>query len=511
MTNRRNFIKKSALATLGTGFAASMHLAARSEYSPSENPVSIEPEDIAAARKIRRAQLDCPIRPVWHLTIAEGNAWPFDPNGAIFKDGIYHLWYLYQAEAGHHWQHLSSIDLFHWRWHSNDLKAHPGDPEHGIFSGNAFIAEDGKVVIAYHGLGSDGNCVAFSSDQELNIWEKSENNPIVKPGWDPHMWFERDKYYQISGGTPAILYSGDAYDKPMDKLGDFMTHDMADVDAFEDVSCPDFFQLDDKWVLVCISHQRGARYYVGDWDGKKFRPESHHRMNWPGGTFFAPETLLDDKGRRILWAWVLDRKQGVTSGTMSMPRVLTLSDDKVSLKVEPPKEAELLRYNPTEEKPFTVSAGNPVTLNNIRGNILEINITIEPGESERFGVKVFCSKDGREQTPVIIDRKKNILQIDMRPTSLDRPNYHEFVMFMEPNPLVEIQEAPFVLGKGEELNLRIFMDKSMLEVFANGRQCITQVIYPTLEDAVHVQVFTEDAPVKVKKMLAWKLFPAMQW
>ena len=168
------------------------------------------------------------------------------------------------------------------------------------------------------------------------------------------MWLEGDTYYQISGGTPVstgkpnppVLYTGDSYDKPLKKTGNFMAFDMPDVDDFEDISCPDFFKMDDKWVLVCISHMRGARYYIGKWDGKQFTPESHHRMNWPGGTFFAPETLLDDKGRRILWAWVLDRKSGVSSGTMSMPRVLTLSKDKLSLNIEPPKEIKDLRYEP---------------------------------------------------------------------------------------------------------------------------------------------------------------------
>jgi beta-fructofuranosidase len=66
--------------------------------------------DIEAARRIRRAELDDPIRPCWHLTIAEGIGMPFDPNGAIFKDGVYHLWYIYQVEGGHHWQHLSIYD-----------------------------------------------------------------------------------------------------------------------------------------------------------------------------------------------------------------------------------------------------------------------------------------------------------------------------------------------------------------------------------------------------------------
>ena len=479
----------------------------------------IMPGDILAARRVRRAELNDPIRPCWHLTVAEGTAMPFDPNGAIFKDGIYHLWYIYQVEGSHHWQHLSSIDLFHWRWYSNDLQHYPGDPDNGIFSGNAFLAKDGNVVIAYHGVGSGGNCVAYSSDKELNIWEKSKANPIANPGWDPYMWLEGDTYYQISGGKPVssgkpnppILFTGKNYDKPMKEIGNFMAFDMPGVDDFEDVSCPDFFKMGDKWVLVCISHIRGARYYIGEWDGKQFKPESHYRMNWPGGTMFAPETLVDNKGRRILWSWIVDRKSGVSSGTMSMPRVLTLAKDKLSLNIEPPTEVEQLRYNPTEEKPFAIAAGQSVTLNKVSGNVLEMDITIDPGKAKRFGLKVFCSKDGREQTPIVIDREKNILQIDMRPSSLNKPDYREFVMVREPNPIVQTEDAPFTLNPGEKVHLRLFLDKSILEVFANSHQCITQVIYPTLEDAIHVQVFADDAPIKVENLKAWKLFPAMQW
>jgi beta-fructofuranosidase len=483
----------------------------------------IKPEEIAAARKIRRAQINDPIRPEWHLTIAEGTGMPFDPNGAIFKDGVYHLWYLYQAEEGHHWQHLSSIDLFHWRWHANDLQHHEGDPDKGIFSGNAFLAKDGKVVIAYHGLETGGNCVAYSSDPDLDIWEKPNTNPIANLGWDPHMWLEGKTYYMISGGTPVsgkpnppVLYVGESYDQPMKKIGEFMTHNLPGVDDFEDVSCPDFFRLEDKWVLVCISHSRGARYYIGTWDGKQFNPESHHRMNWPGGTVFAPETLLDDQGRRILWTWVLDRKSGVSSGTMSMPRVLTLSKDKLSLNIEPPEEVERLRYNQMEEKPFTVNAGQAVTLSKISGNMLEMEISIDPGKAKRFGVKVLCSKDNRELTPILIDRDKNLLQIDMRRSGINGPVYNEFAMaFASPdpnhNPVIETEDAPFALKPGEKVQLRIFLDKSMLEVFANGRQCITQVLYPTLKDAIGIQVFADDAPIKVEKINAWKLFPAMQW
>ena len=165
----------------------------------------IKKEEIIASRHIRYAQLNDPYRTTWHLTIAEGNGFPFDPNGAIFKDGIYHLWHLYvDTEGNPCWQHLSSIDLFHWRWHSNILQCNPGDPGTGIFSGNAFLANDGNVVIAYHGYQSGGNCIAYSSDDELNIWTKPKANPTVSPGWDPHMWQDGDTFFQISGGTTCF-------------------------------------------------------------------------------------------------------------------------------------------------------------------------------------------------------------------------------------------------------------------------------------------------------------------
>ena len=484
----------------------------------------ITDEDIASARKIRRAELNDPIRPTWHLTIAEGNGMPFDPNGAIYKDGVYHLWYLYQAENGHHWQHLTSIDLLHWRWHANDIKHNQGDPEEGIFSGNAFLAKDGKVVMAYHGLGTDGNCVTYSLDKDLETWAKPITNPIAKPGWDPHMWVEGDRYFQISGGTPVskgkpnppILYTGLRYDLPLEKKGEFMTHDLPGVDDFEDISCPDFFKLGDKWVLLCISHSRGARYYIGTWDGKQFNPETHHRMNWPGGTMFAPETLLDDKGRRIMWAWVLDRKSGVSSGTMSMPRVLTLSADKRSLNIKPPKEIEQLRYGAMEEQPFIVNAGESTRLKSIEGKTIEMEFVIDPLQAKQFGIKVFCSKDGKEQTPILIDLMHKKIQIDLKKSGLEIPEYNEFAMsFASPdpdhNPKIEAQEAPFELKKGEKAHVRVFLDKSTLEVFVNGRQCITQMVYPTLADATNIEVFSNDSPIRVAFAKAWKLFPTMQW
>jgi beta-fructofuranosidase len=110
---------------------------------------------------------------------------------------------------------------------------------------------------------------------------------------------------------------------------------------------------------------------------------------------------------------------------------------------------------------------------------------------------------------------KNIIQVDMSQSSFNKPDYNEFVMLFiasgNNNQKVDTQEAPFLLKPNEKIELRIFLGKTMLEVFVNNCQCVTQVIYPTFEDAIHVQVFTDDAPIIVEDAKAWKLFPAMQW
>lgn len=70
---------------------------------------------------------------------------------------------------------------------------------------------------------------------------------------------------------------------------------------------------------------------------------------------------------------------------------------------------------------------------------------------------------------------------------------------------VSEQRAPFELKKGEVLKLDIFIDRSIIEVFANGRQCITQVVYPELESSKGVKIFSGDEAIIVKKVQAWKM------
>lgn len=475
-----------------------------------------------------------PQAPRYHFIAPEGNAFPFDPNGALYWKGNYHLFYIFQdpelPHGGHCWGHASSPDLIHWTFHPTALVPAKGDPEVGIYSGSAFINKEGVPTIIYHGVGA-GTCIATAEDDHLILWKKSPHNPVIHetkkgdPGWgvynvfDPHAWVEGDTYYVILGGkvkpddirdTAYLFKSKDMIH--WEYLRPFYSPRPDWTGPEEDCACPDFFQLGNRFVLSCISHPRGARYYLGRYQDGTFVPEEHHRMNWPGGSCFAPESLIDDRQRRVCWAWVLDQRKGDwlvknEIGVMTMPRVLSL-DASGQLLINPPEEIELLRQNPRRQESLTVTAGQEIRLKDIEGDVMEFAIEALVPRAGVFGVKVRMAPDGDEQTAIIVDTSAHTLSVDTTRSSLSSDISQRFpIISVEPQTDVRVQTAPFKLEPEEPLRLRIFVDKSILEVYANGRQCVTQRIYPTRADSLGVALFSRQGTTTVRSLYAWDMAP----
>ena len=458
----------------------------------------------SAARALREKLLGDPHRPGYHFAIPEGQAMPFDPNGAIFWKGRYHLFYIFQDKRGHNWGHVSSTDLFHWRHHPTGLVS-------GMFSGNGFVNKDGRPTMCYHQVGQ-GNAMAVALDDDLNEWKKLESNPITpktQPGdphhgkyrsWDPYGWLEDDTYYAIFGGERPAIAKAPTLGGEWKYVGDLMANTVPGVSINEDVSCADFFKLGDRRMLLCISHRLGARYYLGDWKGEQFHPTFHEKMSWVDNSFFAPESLLDDRGRRIMWAWIFDLPQFKMrtdygwSGTMSLPRVLTLGADG-ALRMNPPEEIERLRYNGKTKKNLTVKADSELAVEGIGGNSLELGLEISAGDARQCGVKVCCSPGGEEQTLIYYDAAEKKLKVDTTKSSAaDGPK--------------TIEAGPFELQPDEPLQLRVFVDKSVVEVFANGRQAVMRRIYPSRPDSVGVKLFARGGPARVATLEAWEMTPS---
>lgn len=492
-------------------------------------------ETIQTTRDLRAQLLTDPYRPTYHFVTPEGVCAPFDPNATIYWRGRYHMMYIVQTDKGHCWGHVSSHDLVHWRQHP--LALEPGGMDEGIYSGGIFIDQAGIPTITYWGLGDkSGICLATSQDENLDTWIKHPANPVihqtargltVTPDGEPigvadpsAIWVHNGRYYMMTGnllvlraygleqgieehqGDTTYLFVSDDLVQ-WEYLHRFYTSDRAWTRADEDNMCPDFFPLGDRHMLLFISHNIGCQYYIGRYADDKFYPETHGRMTWVDNTYFAPESLVDVQGRRIMWAWVKDGRSHTTqeasnwSGVMSLPRHLWLGDDHI-LRMAPVPELMALRSHPQEFHDLDVEADNDLILKGVTGDSLELDLHFAAPEADQVGVKVACAPDGTEQTTIYYDRAAGQLCIDTTQSSQGEGTR-------------VIEAGPLTLAPGEALHLRVLLDKSVLEVYANERQAVVRNIYPTRADSRMVRLFARHGEATLTQGTAWTMMPANSW
>lgn len=515
---------------------------------------------IQGARSLRERLLNDPYRPAYHFAIPEDNALPGDPNGAFYANGRYHLMYLYHREGrGFSWGHMSSKDLLHWRYHPDALL--PGNGDDGVFSGGAFADSNGVVTLSYWQFQNNetrkrneanntrealGIGIAQSSDPDYSIWKKSDANPVIpSTEWgitidkdkngeeviygsaDPsNIWKKNGKYYILTGnllvlnkygrkaesspsmrGDHSYLFESDDM-KQWKYLHEFYKSDRKWTDTSEDNMCPSFLPLPSsaeggkfsgKHLLLFISHNKGCQYYIGDYRGDRFFPSDHGRMTWKDNAYFAPEALIDSAGRQIMWSWIFDdrpdsiKQYSGWSGTYGLPRTLWLGKDG-TLRMRPVKELEQLRQGPMVKKNLTIQPGNFISLDEFGKELMELEITLDPGNATRVGVQVGRSGDGRESTSLYYDVPKQVLAFDATQSGI---GFGRKI----------VEEGPLKLTKGELLTLRVFVDKSIIEVYANDKQAIARNVYPQL-GGTGIRLFADGGAVKVHSVKAWELMPA---
>lgn len=461
----------------------------------------------------------------YHLMHPGGDSAPGDPNAAFSLDGVYHLHYIlahpWRDDRSFSFVHVTSPDLLHWTWQPTKLQ--PAITGHGMFSGTGFLTKEGRPAVIYHGRGSDRNQIAIADDRQLSAWEapypvtvrRADGGEATITHWDPDCFLIGDTYYAISGGTdPPLFKSTDL--KAWTLVGDFLRRELPDVTIGEDISCPNFFELGGKWVLLCISHPLGCRYYIGEWDraAEQFVPERHGRMNWRRDEqpvygvrdrtdFFAPESVLTPDGRRVMWAWI--RTAGPDGALMdktiqSLPRELDLPADRV-LRIRPLRELAALRYDHLDLGDVTVATpitgyGDPVPplaapalqrLAELPGDAWELRIVIPRREAARklFGFVLFSDGTGGG-LPILFRPETGTLRVGTT-------------------------EAPFPvadLPEGEDVELRIFVDAYLVEVFANDRQALLSACLD--RPGAGLDAFTVGAPTTISRLETWRMRPTNQ-
>lgn len=439
-----------------------------------------------------RAQSD-PLRPAFHLTAPA--YWMNDPNAPVCFDGVYHLFYQhnpYGAKwANMSWGHAVSPDLVQWQHRPIALTPEPEScDKDGVFSGCCVIA-NGVPTIVYTGVAPQVQCLARSADRLLT-WEKYAGNPVIAgppPDLavdcfrDPFVWREKDRWLMLVGagvkgcGTALVYESADlirwTYRHPL--CGGFG----------KEWECPNFFPLANRHVLV-VSPGGPVKYAVGDFQDLKFVNVSPWRLLDLGEeepAFYATHTLADASGRRILWGWI---NGGGTpdypwSGCLSLPRVLDLRPDG-RLRQEPLPELEQLRREQFEIRDTVLAAESVNPLAELHGNCLEIQVEIKLQDAIAVGLEIGCSPDGREKHPI------TYCQVCRRLTSGRRGANFE------------------LLADESVLKLRVFYDRSVVEVFVNGRECLTSRYRPSVPgDQQGLRLVVRGGKAVIRSCRVWNL------
>ncbi len=392
-------------------------------------------------------------RPQFHFTSRRG--WNNDPNGLLFYDGEYHLFYQhnpYEREwENMHWGHAVSKDLFHWEELPEAL--YP-DRLGAVFSGSAVIDYNntagfnkGKTpaMVAIYTAASPEKqiqCIAYSLDKG-RTWTKYDNNPVIdsKAKWnsqdtrDPKVfWYKPGNHWVL------VLNERDGhsiYTSANLKDWNYESH----VTGFWE--CPELFELpvdgdknNTRWVMYGAS----GTYMLGKFDGKKFTPEAG-KYYYTTGAIYAAQTFTnipDSDGRRIQIGWGKVQHPGMPfNGMMLLPTELTLrtTKDGVRLYNTPAREVETLMGEPVKWESLTSDKANEVLKSFYATDCMRIRTTFKLSHATSAGINLFG---------------QSVIDYDMNSNRING-------VFYSPEDRTSM-----------ELTADIFIDKTSIEVFIDN-------------------------------------------
>ena len=430
------------------------------------------------------------LRPQLHFSSRRG--WLNDPNGLVFYQGEYHLFYQhnpYGWDWGNMtWGHAVSTDLVHWKELPNAL--YPD--EHGpMFSGSAVVdwnnttgfqtGTEPPLVAMFTAAGHPfTQGLAYSNDRG-RTWTKYENNPVLQhiaaENRDPKMvWYAPEKKWvmalYLDGNDYALFSSPDL--KQWKKL--------SDVHLPGDSECPNFFRIaaagdpqNPRWVFYGAS----GNYLVGTFDGTTFKPETKPQALQNGNAWYASQVFSDippADGRCILVPWARngDLHHGMSfNQMMGLPVELTLRNTGTGLRlmINPVKELESLRQHTHTIKPQSLKPGeNPLA--EVKGELLEVTAGIALGDATEVGFKL------RGITVTYDVQKQELICRDRRTT-------------LKP-----------VAGK---VKLRIFVDRTAVDIFGNDGELYMPMGIVVPPENQSLEISAKGGAAQIESLMVYEL------
>ena len=463
-------------------------------------------------------------RPTYHFSPLYG--WMNDPNGMVYKDGEYHLFYQhnpYGSKWGNmHWGHAISKDLINWEHRPDAITP---DALGTIFSGSAVVDTDNTAgfgagaIVAIYTQNSDRQVqsIAYSTDNGRSF-TKYENNPVLtsdaRDFRDPKVFWHKETQRWIMllavGQEMQIFSSSNLKDWAFESS--FGEGQGAHGGVWE---CPDLFELpvdgtnEKKWVLLCNLNPGGpfggsaTQYFVGTFNGKEFVNESPSKTKWMdwGRDHYATVTWSDaPDNRRIAIAWMSNWQYANDVPTSqyrspnSVPRDLSLFTVDGETYLQSAPSPELLKLRDISKKRSFKVNGTRTIKDMIAGNegAYEIELTIENQHADVIGFRLYNDKG--EEVDMQYDMKEKKFSMDRRKSGE--------VGFNENFPM--LTWTTIESGK-DELKLRLFVDKSSVEAFGDGgRFVMTNQVFPS-EPYTHIDFYSKGGAYKVDSFVIYKL------
>ena len=463
-------------------------------------------------------------RPTYHFSPLYG--WMNDPNGMVYKDGEYHLFYQYNPYGSKwgnmSWGHAISKDLANWEHRPVAIAP---DALGTIFSGSAVVDHNNTAgfgadaIVAIYTQSSDRQVqsIAYSNDNG-RTFTKYENNPVLvseAPDFrDPKVFWhnETQRWVMVLAVGQEMQFFTSSNLKDWEYQSSFGEGQGAHGGVWE---CPDLFELpvegtnETKWVLLCNLNPGGpfggsaTQYFTGTFDGKKFVNESPSKTKWMdwGKDHYATVTWSNaPDNRRIAIAWMSnwlyanDVPTSQYRSPNSVPRDLSLFavDGEVYLQSAPSPELLKLR-DASKKRSFRVN-GKRTVKDMIAGNegMYEIELTFKKQNADLIGFRLYNDKG--EEVDMQYDMKEKKFSMDRRKSGE--------VAFNEHFPAVTWTAVED--GK-EEMTLRLYVDKSSVEAFGDGGQFVmTNQVFPS-EPYSHIEFYSKGGAYKVDSFVVYRL------
>lgn len=503
---------------------------------------------------------DDPWRPGFHFAPPQG--WINDPNGLVYHDGIYHLFFQYNPHepvwSDIQWGHATSEDLFNWTYHGVKI---PFDDENNIakFSGAGTVDEENTagfgedaLILSYTGAHFDepiqDQRIAYSINNG-NTVETYDENPVIDtddPEFrDPNVfWYEPDGQWimavsRVEGGDddgeerPAGIefYSSEdhidwTYESTftIDEYEEAVAGIDSDNGVYDDVvdiwECPDLFELpvegtdETKWVLTTsvMDGEDNPRddHLIGEFDGHEFTMDTREIADYGYDYYAAISWDNEPADRRIQVGWAahwpymeLIPETG-WRGIMSVPREITLVQgaDGVELRERPVEELKHLRQEKLADlsKEMVTPGRDPLEDTNADGRSIEILATIDPLGADAVGLRVREGENDRTVITYHTDEER--VEFDRLDSSVDGPADG----FYDPGQ-EDVTTMPLKMRADGTIQLRVLVDRSSVEIFGNdGRRVTTNQMFPDW-NSTGISLFAERGGARIEEMIVYDLAP----